>query len=480
MKKSSSDRTWLFILLFLTCACSKENVESDSGPEDSRTQQGDPLITSIELEEFEESPLSRAVHVELNAPAAIRLEFWQGSGPHFERQFKEVEASQTVPLLGLRSSSATHLIVHAETDEQSESSPVIEFETAALGFDSPIEMGDFAGMDSDGTMVVFQLGNRDYPGQNKFFIGVDRSGEVVWTFENVIQKLGAGAFIESAEDGQFVYSTNRGCVFIDGLGQVTRNVVQDDFIVGDFAIQESGSLLLIAQEPRTLQTEKWGTIEVVGSKLIEVDPEGEELWSWSAFDYLDTERYPNLLSEPKDGVADWTHTNSVQFIEEDNQILVGVRNQNQVLLIDRTTGDVVWTLGKDGDFELLNGSWFSSQHDASIQPDGSILLYDNGNFKSDEPTSRIVRYVLDEETHTAEQVWDLDMGVFMTTMGGVIPLENGNFHVTLGGHRDKSLPASVVEVTPDGQVLWQMDVSPLETFWTIYRSDIFQFAQPMQ
>jgi hypothetical protein len=370
--------------------------------------------------------------------------------------------------------------VHADTGEVSESSSIIEFDTAALPFDSMIEMGDFGGIDSDGSMVLFQLGNRDRPDQNKFFIGVDRSGEIVWTFENTIQTLSAGAFIESFADGQFVYPALQGCVFIDALGQVTRNVIRDELVIGDFAIQPNGSLLLITPERRTLPTEKWGTIEVVGSKIVELDSEGDESWDWSSFDHLDTERYPNLLSTPKQGVSDWIHMNSLQFIEAHNQILVSLRHQNQVLLIDRATGDVVWTLGMGGDFDLQSGSWFSSQHDVSMQSDGSILLYDNGNFKSEDPTTRIVRYVVDEETQTAEQVLDLDMGVFMNTMGGVIPLENGNFHVTLGGHRDRSMPARVVEVTPEGQSVWEMELSALGTFWTIYRSSVYQFAQPIQ
>ena len=426
------------------------------------------------------SPLSRAVHLEMSAPATVRLEFWQGSGPHFERQFTEVEASQTLPLLGLKSASETYLIVHAEAGEYSESSQVIEFETAELGFDSMIKMGDFAGMESDGSMVMFALSSEDGSELDGRFVGVDRAGEIVWTFQNSIQKLGVAWFIESTGAGQFFYPAQHGCVFTDELGQVVRNVERERQFDHDLAVQANGDLLLITQEARTLKTEKWGTITVIGSGLIEIDADGNESWEWSTFDHLDTERYPNQLSTPRQGVSDWIHMNSVQFIEENNQILVSLRHQNQVLLIDRATGDVVWTLGIDGDFELLNGSWFSSQHDASMQPDGSILLYDNGNFKSDDPTTRIVRYVVDEETHTAEQVLDLDMGVFMNTMGGVVPLENDNLHVTLGGHRDRNTPASVVEVTPDGQLVWGMELSAVGTYWTIYRSNVFQFAQPVQ
>jgi hypothetical protein len=246
------------------------------------------------------------------------------------------------------------------------------------------------------------------------------------------------------------------------------------------AIKPGGDLLLITHEARMVQTEKWGEIEIRGSGLIEADLDGQETWAWSAFDHLDTERFPNGMSEPRDGVSDWTHANSVQFIEERNQILVSVRNQSQVLLIDRATGDVVWTLGVDGDFELLSGTWFSGQHDASMQPDGSILLYDNGNLKPGNPPTRIVRYVLNEETLQAEEVMDLDMGVLMISMGGVVPLDNGNFLVTLGGHRNRDTPATIVEMSPDGETVWRMAIGPSEPFRTIYRGNVFQFAQPIQ
>lgn len=78
-------------------------------------------------------------------------------------------------------------------------------------------------------------------------------------------------------------------------------------------------------------------------------------------------------------------------------------------------GELLWKLGAGGDFEMMGeGDWFLHAHAPEVLPDGSILLYDNGNerpgtvLSSSEhpPYSRAVRYRLDDQAGTVEQLWE--------------------------------------------------------------------------
>jgi hypothetical protein len=156
---------------------------------------------------------------------------------------------------------------------------------------------------------------------------------------------------------------------------------------------------------------------VAGDLLVELDHTGDIVWTWDSFAELDPLR---IRSQQGDGLTyfdpesgeygfDWTHGNGV-IEREDGLLLISLRHQNWLVAIDHATAEVVWRLGDEGDFDLLEGTWFFHQHSPEWQPDGSLLLYDNANGNPDVPLhqlhSRAVRYELDEVAMTARQVWD--------------------------------------------------------------------------
>lgn len=83
-----------------------------------------------------------------------------------------------------------------------------------------------------------------------------------------------------------------------------------------------------------------------------------------------------------------------------------------MVAIDRESSNVDWILGPEGDFALTEGSWFAHQHSPQWQPDGSLLMYDNGveapSGVTTDALARAVRYELDLDAFTASQVWELD------------------------------------------------------------------------
>ena len=94
-------------------------------------------------------------------------------------------------------------------------------------------------------------------------------------------------------------------------------------------------------------------------------------------------------------------------------------------LIDKATGDIVWILGDPTGWpeeyhDLLlrpadDMRWFYQQHAPVITPDGTLLLFDNGNFGAFPPNpavplrstfTRAVEYAIDEKAKTVRQVWE--------------------------------------------------------------------------
>ncbi|MGB1699214.1 MAG: aryl-sulfate sulfotransferase, partial [Nannocystaceae bacterium] len=144
---------------------------------------------------------------------------------------------------------------------------------------------------------------------------------------------------------------------------------------------------------------------------------------------------------------------------------VSLRHQNWIVDVDRATGDVRWILGDGGDFTLADGAegpaeWFYSQHAPTMESDGTILVYDNGNERPDAPDSysRAVRYLLDEDAMTATQVWSYPVEHYTIFLGDAVSLEDGGALVCAGGVLGTEPPADVLEVQADplAPVRWRV------------------------
>ena len=223
-------------------------------------------------------------------------------------------------------------------------------------------------------------------------------------------------------------------------------------------------------------------VGVKGEVLVEINDKGEVIWEWNSFDHLDTNRLPLKQEvQKKNSVYDWLHANSVQYYAPDDSLVVSFRHQSWVIKIDHQTGEVLWKLGRDGDFELVNRNsdtkvaWFSAQHAPELHSDGTILIYDNGNERgwTNELFSRAVIYQLDDEKMEARQIWQYQTDYYTDFVGDVDLLENGNILVTAGGQRNSPGPAQIIEVTPDNpsREVWKMEIPGFDIFRATRISD---------
>ena len=163
---------------------------------------------------------------------------------------------------------------------------------------------------------------------------------------------------------------------------------------------------------------------------------------------------------------------------------MSLRHQDAVANIDYTTGALRWILAPEPNWrpDLLpyvltpTGAAYRQhyhQHAANFGPDGTITMFDNGNYQASayEPAvpasqidSRAVEYRIDEQGGTVEQVWEwgaLGEPNFSAGLGNVQLLpDTGNVLVTYGAAGGGSgYDARVVEVDkPTGDVVFDFAV----------------------
>jgi hypothetical protein len=170
---------------------------------------------------------------------------------------------------------------------------------------------------------------------------------------------------------------------------------------------------------------------------------------------------------------DWTHGNALQLTPDGN-ILYSARHQDWVFKIDyengHGTGDILWRLGKGGDFQYLSSDpypWFSHQHDVEIDANGVVTAFDNGNTREaadSTANSRGQAIQLDEVNRTATLLVNADLGSFSSALGSAQSLPDGNYHFHMGDIAAKN-PTRIVEVDPSGQIVYDMAIGEI-----MYRS----------
>ena len=167
----------------------------------------------------------------------------------------------------------------------------------------------------------------------------------------------------------------------------------------------------------------------MGDRIVEVAAGGNILWDWKAFDHLPVRRigyetfsqYWKRRGFPE--TIDWSHANEVTRLD-DGSIMVNFRYQSAIVNFEPQSGDIRWIFGEPSGWPKnlqdkltrLQGDarWFWHQHAPLFTSRGSLLVFDNGNYRArpfEQPAavantwSRAVEYQIDFEQKTARQVW---------------------------------------------------------------------------
>ena len=179
---------------------------------------------------------------------------------------------------------------------------------------------------------------------------------------------------------------------------------------------------------------------IYGDVVREVTPEGEVVWEWAAAEQMDMQKFPN---HPGAVRLEYAHGNTVGPTNDGN-ILINQRYTGAMLIIDKATKEIVWSLA---DWE------YGQQHDVQMIENGNILFFANGawtiSYHGPEAGSKVVE--LDPKTN--EEVWTYQgrprRQLFSNFISGAQRLASGNTLICEGGW------GRIFEVTPEGEIVWE-------------------------
>jgi hypothetical protein len=355
---------------------------------------------------------------------------------------------------------------------------------------------------------------------------IDYEKEVVHTWES---EYTPGHSVYLLENGNLLRPAFLGAhpIFLSGgMGGGVQIIDWNGLVIWDFKyssetylshhdieILPNGNILMIAWEAKSKEQaiaagrdpDKVSMFGVWPDHLIEVKRtgliSGKIVWEWHVWDHLIqdfnpakdnfgvVEDHPELIDINFGAVgSDWLHTNSIDFNQELDQILLSVHNFNEIWVIDHSTtteeaaSDSGGNSGKGGDLLYRWGNPISyragatfdqklfGQHDARwIEPgcpgEGNILVFNNGlgrpegSYSSVDEISPPVdsdgRYFYNpglkygpeaaKWVYTAENPTDF----YSYMISGAQRIANGNTVICDGKK------GVFFEVTPDKEIVWE-------------------------
>ena len=376
----------------------------------------------------------------------------------------------------------------------------------------------FAPMYSTTTYLIDINGNINHTWTSSYYPGVS----VLWMGDGTIIRTirvgigsggGAGGGVQKVDwDGtvtwDFRYNTN---------GVLSHH---------DIKTLPNGNILLIAWEDKTrneaiAEGRNPNYVSISGmtpDHVIEVEPtgpnSGDIVWEWHVWDHLIqdydpsknnygvVEDHPELVDinyVPSSNI-DWTHTNSVDYNEEFDQILLSVHNFNEIWVIDHSTttaeaaghtggnsgkgGDILYRWGNPHAYRAgtTNDRKLFGQHDTSwiksgYPGEGDILIFNNGVGRGYSTVEEITPPVDENgnytytpgtaygpDTTTWQYIGSPPSSFYSNYVSGAIRLTDDNTIICSGAEGE------IFEVTSDGTKLWQY-TSP---YPNSFMNDIFK------
>lgn len=279
----------------------------------------------------------------------------------------------------------------------------------------------------------------------------------------------------------------------------------------------NGNILCMGQEDMVSTTAQGGTstapVDILGDVVMVLDSNMQLLWYWDSFVHEDITRMSTLkdtCSGPPTclpfasgftAAQDWLHSNSAQLTGDGN-ILLSERNQDWIIKIayQNGTGDghIIWRLGNQGDFTLLNpittsctvpgdDQWFSHQHDPEFQFGDQLVngaqfmtIFDDGNTRqimcSATAHSRGAVLMMDE-TDRVVSLFLMDLGAYSPALGSAQPMiyPSGTFFSFGNGFISGS--SQTIEVDPLGNVRFNLMANAL-TYRSYRMTDLYNPPNP--
>lgn len=257
----------------------------------------------------------------------------------------------------------------------------------------------YAGYVKDGPLA-------DMEGAGGVLLEVDWDGKIVWEYEN--------PYLHHA-----FYRMSNGNTMVLKWEEIPKDI--SDKVQGGLP-----------------GTEREGVIW--GDCFQEIDPQGNIVWEWKAFEHLGPSKYAICPLCTRD---EWTQANSCNILQDGN-LLTSFRRTNNICIVNKPDGSIKWQWGLHE---------ISHPNCATILENGNVLLFDNGIHADGlhEPFSRVIEV----EPYTNKMVWayrdkwNENTNFYSGFMSSCQRLPNGNTLIT------ETSTGRIFEVNRDGEIVWE-------------------------
>ena len=188
-------------------------------------------------------------------------------------------------------------------------------------------------------------------------------------------------------------------------------------------------------------------------------------WEWHSLDNVDVRA--SHAQVPSEALPwDWFHLNSVDP-QSDGRVLISARSMWAAYELDERSNQILWQLGGEHpSFAMGPGTETAWQHDARLQPNGTITMFDNGSNPRIHYQSRGVRVAIDTRRKTESLVrvyTHPGTPLLADSQGDVQTLPDGNLVLGWG-----AIP-SVSEFSPSGALLFDAHLPPGTSSYRAFR-----------
>lgn len=380
-----------------------------------------PLIIQ---DPYDRAPLTALVLFETDNPLEITVTVeGQTEETTISHTYTGFETKHEIPVLGLYPDFENNVTLTGRT----ETGEIIEEEFVMITDTLPDNMLDFTLVTSHPEMM--QEGLTFLSPSNSNPSGIDSNGDVRWyssaRSSNNFKRIENGHLLmatqeEGAEDFNHITET-------DMLGRVYQSIFIDlDNIVYSSPLHHD---IIILPNDNYLALTHDGSEEYIEDEVVELDREtGEVVHRINLKDVFPREMYEEYEGH-QDEYGDWAHVNALWKLQDEEAILLSVRQHDMIIKLTYPEGEIDWVFSypedrEDGLEEYLlesvdeNLKYPAGQHAVLEMPDQDgnedtldIMLFDNnrifkyGDEDLDTEYSRGVHYRINQEENTVEEIW---------------------------------------------------------------------------
>ncbi len=187
---------------------------------------------------------------------------------------------------------------------------------------------------------------------------------------------------------------------------------------------------------------------------------------WHSLDHVGlSDSYSSPYGSTTEWPLDYFHINSLDQ-EPGGDMLISARNTWTLYEIDEQTGQVIARAGgKHSTVKMGSGTLTAFQHDATLQPNGLISVFDNGGVPMVHPQSRGILVALNGHTGTETLVAEYEHPTALKagSQGNVQSQASGNLFIGWGAEPWFS------EFSSSGQLLFDARMPPGDQSYRAYR-----------